>query len=165
MYNDIPTIITTAYGNNSGGVCQLKMIPKGWLQQDLVIDKTSGNISTAPTLIPGRTWIVLEMMDNTVELTERAKSDKAGKYTETTITGVVFQDGESLRAVLDNIQYLDFVVLVTDKNKVRRLVGNKKKGMTFSTDFTTGKKPIEANKFEITFSLQSAEPAPIYVGP
>lgn len=161
MYNNIAAI-DTAIGSNFGGIASFLFVPKEWLDQDWSIDVITGTVKTAPTLLAGRAWIPGAVMSYTGIYTESPKTDKAGDYIEGTLTGIVYKD-ETARAInLATLRFHELVVIYTDINKQRRIIGNKAKGMTVAVGYTTGQKPGEASVFSISLTHQMAEPAPIY---
>lgn len=163
MYNDI-TAPETAYGNNLGGICSFRFVPKEWLTSDIILDPVTGTVTDTPTLIAGKTWLNASVMDNTMVYQEQEKEEKGGKYYEATLSGLFYKDETARHVSLATLRFQELVVIYTDQNKQKRIIGNGQKAMSFTVDYNTGKALKDASTFTFSLTHQLTEPAPIYEG-
>lgn len=163
MYNTL-SAIDTALGDNIGSIATFRYAPIEWLVNDVIVDLSTGTVLIAPTLIAGKAWLNGACLYKTCEYSEKDKADKPGNYMEATLAGTVLKDDKDRHMNLATHRYHQFVVIYKDNNSHQRIIGTKKKGMTFSADYTSGKTPADASLYNVSFVHQMADPAPYYEG-
>lgn len=157
IYADIAPID----GSHNGGICSVYVIPREWLAADPVIDFETGRVLTAAQLKDNMFWIRMDMLQPTYLFKETPKSNKSGDYTESTLTGDLNWYNYLVRQQLETLRRSQPVILLTDMNQRRRLIGDTETGMIFSYAYSLNNNPGE-EKVSLNMIMETEDPAPFY---
>src|SRR5690606_15069803 len=159
MYTNI-TALSNNYTPNTGGIRSARFIPKEWLAEELKTDRISRRVNQIK-LMPGKTWLPLAALYETMEYIEKTKQSNAGQYYEATLTGIMMKDSEDLGNQMNILPFHEFIIQYTDYNGVSRIIGNKTTGMRFAADYNTDDKTTGNTRYRFTFSIELSERAPL----
>lgn len=157
VYSDIKP----AEGQHVAGICSLYVVPREWLAEDPLIDFESGRVLNAVALKDNKFWIRLDLIQPTYNFEELPKSNKSGDYKESSLTGELNFYNYFLLQQLETLRRSQPVVLLTDMNKRRRLIGDTQAGMILNYSHTIKNDPPE-EKVTINMIMESEDPAPYY---
>lgn len=154
--------INFTQGAHIGGICKIQVVPREWLETDLVPDFNTGKIATAIDLLSGKSFIELNFTQDSYEFTEKPKRDKNGDYFDTNITGFINDLDASIYQLIETYRQHQFVVIATDRQKRQRICGNIELGMKFT--FGTKNTNAQNGNLQVIVDLdmQSATAAPFY---
>ena len=154
--------IRTGYGGNIGGVKYFRLAPKDWIQHDFIVDKVFGQVTVQVNLIPGRFWLSGLCIEDSMGFSEESKPVAGGSLVKAELSGVVLKDSMNTNINITELRYFEFVIVIVDRNKVARIVGNKLQGMKLSTAYDSGKKHGDATLYSVSFNQEYQDHAPIY---
>jgi hypothetical protein len=153
--------IAPATGPHNGSICSVYVIPREWLAADPVIDFETGRVLIAAELKENKFWIRMDLLQQTYDFEETPKSNKSGDYKESALSGELNLYNYMIRQQLETLRRSQPVVLLTDMNKRRRLIGDTETGMIFSYNYSLKNNPGE-EKITINMIMESEDPAPYY---
>lgn len=157
-YSDIKNLPS----NQVAGICNIVITPREWLQVDPVVDYDTGKVLTTPILKTNRFWMLLNLAPRSYDYTEAPKVNKSGDYYEIAASGAINTYNYSLRLVLQTLRNSEFVAIVRDRNKRRRIVGNTVAALKLKTAYRQKNSPSGDENLEITLSMDAEDPAPFY---
>lgn len=100
-------------------------------------------------------YIVLPYLaDETYQFTERMTIEEAGPTFEVNIEGVIPTASADNDAIIREIISKQWIAVTKDNNGDRKLVGSKEVPLSFTFDYTTGKK---GERNGLTFSVSSKQ--------
>lgn len=114
------------------GIVTLQVAPREWIDTVIEVDFDSGKIKTAVSFITGKDWLTLAFASKSYDYNDTPKSNKSGAYREITAAGILNNYDADVQQVIDTLRYHELVVMLMDKNKRIRLIGNTEAGMAFS---------------------------------
>jgi len=152
------TDIRPATGEHVAGICSLYVVPRQWINTDPVIDFETGKVLTAVDLKENTFWIRIDLLQPSYEFTETPKDSKSGDYKEIALTGTLNFYNYILQQQLETLRRCQLVVLLTDMNKRRRLIGDSSAGMLFKYAHSVHKEEA----VQINMMMESEDPAPFY---
>lgn len=123
--------ISLTTGANRSGICEIKLVPREWLQQPIVPDFNTRIVYGEILLQPDRAWITLELAPETYDFEEKPKSSKGGSYFETSASGNLNDITPENLAVLETLRNHEFVCVLKDRQRRLRVVGNADAGLIF----------------------------------
>jgi hypothetical protein len=154
-----PNHITNSSAENLGGVCSFEIVPKQWLQNEIKLSLQSHE-ALPFTLISGAAWLKGNPMQGYTGFIEESKETIAGTMYQQTLQFKINKDELSRRGLVMGMGYYEYVVVYTDGNGLRRIIGSKHKGAIVSSYFETGVGIGGNNSYMIKLLHESAEPAP-----
>lgn len=144
-------------GGHSSGICKLEVAPITTINAAIVRDFETGSVVLPVSLIlPLNT---LSFSGNNLKFSEKAKSSKAGDYYEISIQGTLSALDAEVRSILETLRFEKLLVIVSEPNKVKRLVGDHADGMklTYSNENNNSSSQIAIELF-----MSSEQPAAYY---
>ncbi len=149
-------------GSITTGLCQIKIVPRNWLENNIEFAFDTGIVSTI-SLISGKSFLELEMVPESYEYNEKPKESKSGSYYEISISGLLNDYNSSIRQVIETFRYYEMVAIVVDRKKKQRVVGNKLSGLRFSfSDKKTNTSPAK-DTLQIDLVQEFEQLPPFYV--
>lgn len=148
--------------DNMGGLCKLLFVPKEWIQTDAVLSIHDNKVLVPPVLIDGVNWLELVALQQTLGFQELQKKTSAGESFEQTLTGIFTAEYQSINTKVNLMSYHEFVVIYVAPNKDKKIIGNKKNGLNFVSDFTTGITASDRHAYNFSFNTVSDSRAPFY---
>jgi hypothetical protein len=124
-YSDIN--LTT--GIFSSGIYNIKAVPREWLNAPVLKDFNSNTVTAAITLIGGKTWFELELTPDSYEFDEKPKSNKGSDYFDISLQGNINNLTTDILLILETLRSHELVVILTDRQKRKRVAGNRDNGM------------------------------------
>ena len=155
------TSLFSKKGNHVGGIVRMHVAPKEWLAADIVIDYATNKIIEAVSLIPGKDWISLGFTKPGFEYDDELKTNKSGDYYEVNCAGIMNNFNSALQQTIETIRYHQLLMIVTDRYKRQRFIGNLAKGMKITNRHAIKNNPGEES-LAIKFFMES-ELSPPYV--
>lgn len=143
--------LTPTYGVHQGGVCKIEIAPIEWLSTKLIRDFANG-CTVIPALIEGKEWIVIEFTPDSYSYDEKPKTIKAGTYFETSVDGTSNDLDASTYQLLETLRYHQFIAIVTDRKKRKRICGTNETGMTMQIG--NDNKNTDSGKLTVPVNLQ-----------
>lgn len=148
-------------GPHIGGAVKLHLLPKEWLTADPVIDFSTNIVVTPLTLLSGKGFLTLDLVEDTLEYDEVPKSNAAGTYYEIQVSGVLNYIDAELLQLFETWRYHEFVVKTMDRNRQWRIIGNTENGMLFT--WGSGQRSENGGTAQTTITLKmEVEKAPPY---
>jgi hypothetical protein len=114
---------------HSAGLWKMVIIPREWILDDLLIDFETGRVMDIPAIDGTKFWLQLECTDLSYEYAENPKKTKSGDYYEVNISGSLNTFDFGLQRVLETVRMSELVVIMTDRNKRRKIIGSRENGM------------------------------------
>ena len=151
--------ITNSTAENLGGVCSFQFVPKEWIANEIDMSLLY-HVALEVELIPGAVWLDGFSMPGFTGYSEVPKNTPAGIVYSQTVQFKVNKDELQRRSILLAGNYYEYVVVYTDRNGQKRIIGNKSKGMTMLTRFGTGTTLGDNNTFLVELTHESDKPAP-----
>jgi hypothetical protein len=151
-----------AEGVHNGGVIKIEVVPKEWLSNEIEIDFNTGTVNQEIGLITGKSLLTLQLIEDSYEFEERPKSGSAGTFFEISISGLLNTVTAEVLQQLESLRQHELVVICTDRDKLKRIVGTKESAMIFQ--FGNSNRNNSAGKKEVQISMfyQSERTAPFY---
>lgn len=107
-------------------------------------------------------WSKVDFTFDTIQFSHEQISNASGTIYQKVISGSIPKDRDTVSAILKSYHAKRVVVIHTDRNGIRRIIGNKEcPAMLFFTN-STGPGPDDQNKFILTISQSDLNPAPYY---
>lgn len=153
--------VILAEGAHVAGICKLQLAPREWLEENIELDFDTGKITDAVNFIDDRDWLEIELTQESYEFDEKPKSNKSGSFYEISVAGILNKYTADAQQVLETYRYHEFIVLLTDKNNVQRLVGNEEKGMLLQHDHSN-KSGAGEERLDVSLLMESEATAPVY---
>ncbi len=157
-----PWHVSNSNAENIGGICSFQFVPKEWIANEIELSINIHEALEEVELIPDAVWLDGLSMPGYTGYTEEPKSTPAGIVYTQTVQFKVNKDELRRRTTLLAANYYEFVVVYTDRNGQKRIIGNKSKGMTMLTRFGTGTTVDSNNTFLVELTHESDMPAPGY---
>ncbi len=147
-------------GYNLGGLRTFQFAPLDSIVSYPAIH--DGLITTPLQFKAGKNWLDGYSTPYSLQFSETGKDTPNGIYYAQAIDGVIPGDRlESINAVA-SAEGNSFVVLVTDANGQKRLVGAHGYPLIFLADYNTGSSRSDSKGFSFQFSGMSIIRAPVY---
>lgn len=145
-------------GAQNSGICKIEIAPISSISIDIEPDVRTGEVKT-PVALTGSLYL-LEFLKDSCKFKEPVKSSKAGDYYEISIIGTLSALDASVRNILETLRFEKLMVILTEPEKTKRIIGNKTHGMElkYSTENNSS-----ASQIVIELFLSSATTAPYYV--
>ena len=149
-------------GVANAGLSKIQIAPKEWLSAPLVFDFSTGAILTAIALTSGKSFYELQFTPFSYDFDEKNKTNKSGDYIETTIQGQINDLDQNQLQVIETFRRSELIVLATDRQKRRRVIGNQEYGMIFSFDSKNTNNPNGALTAKVSLVFDSESYSPFY---
>lgn len=148
--------------DNAGGLCYFHFVPKEWIQDDAELSIASNIVNAAISLAGSYQWLKAQCMQDTMGYTEAQEETPAGTKYVQTLVGEINGDNENMLQIMNALPHHEYVVIYTDRQGQRKLIGNKLKGMSFQAVYAIGSKYVDKQSYRLTLVHESAERAPLY---
>lgn len=162
MKYDLSDIISSINEVN-GGICNFRIAPREWIDNDASIVFEKNIINTIPTLLPNKQWIIIESLIESIAFDEQSKDSDAGIFYQAKLQSIINGSNADLNSLLNTLPYYEYVVIFTDKNAVVKVLGNKNKGLTAKVDFTSSIKIADKPFYSVEFIGEFVHRAPVLV--
>jgi len=123
--------VTLSSGHYRAGICQIKIAPKEWLLDPVIIDFNTNIVNHEVLLKPDFNFLTLDFTPDSYEFDEKPKSSRGGSYFEVTLQGMVNNITPDILATLETFRYHEMVAIIKDKNKRMKVVGDQDAGLIF----------------------------------
>ncbi len=160
---DVYDNIELKSGSTNAGISKIQIVPKQWLNTDIAIDFATGSVVNAISLISGRSLHELVFAPLTYDFEEKPKSSKSGQVISVSISGLINDLDAPTLQVLETFRMNELVVIATDRNRRKRIVGSKEYGMLFSFDNKQSNSPNGNLRAQITMNFDSEFYPPFYM--
>jgi len=151
--------LTNSTAENIGGICSFQFVPKEWIKDEINLS-LQYHEALEVELIPDAVWLDGFAMPGYTGYNEEPKETPAGILYTQTVQFKVNKDELQRRSLLLAGNYYEYVVVYTDRNGQKRIIGNKSKGMRMLTRFGTGTTVDANNTFLVELTHESDTPAP-----
>jgi hypothetical protein len=147
-----------ATGHHVAGICSIYVAPKQWLDADPQIEFETGRVMNAIALKDNKFWIRIDLVPQSYNFVETPKDSKSGDFKEIALSGTLNFYNFFLQQQLETLRRCQLVVLLTDMNKRRRLIGDTNAAMVFKYGHSVNKEEI----VQVNMIMESEDPAPFY---
>ena len=154
--------ITSVIGENMGGICSFQFIAKEGIDEYPDTDALTGEALYAITLVPGLAWLTATCLRDSIEFTEEQQSNEAGSYFAQKLSGVINKDDVNMHALNDALRFKECIVIYTDRNGKKKLIGKPSKAMNFTSRLATGLEVKDKTAFYFEFTNESSDRAMHY---
>lgn len=154
--------IKNSYAENAGGLCQLSFAPIEWLASEIELNLYTNEIKAAVSFVSGRGWLDIIALQDSLSFNEVRKDSSAGPYYEGLIACVINGDNPSIQKLVQALSFHEFVIKYKGRNGEIKLIGSKKSGASFKSDFTTGSSFDQKHFYNFSFAFESKDRAPFY---
>jgi hypothetical protein len=141
------------------GTYLLRVVPKEWLNENIVPSFVTRKVETEIELLPGKQWIDFELNPDSYKFKEPSKTNGSGSYFDIEISGTLNNFSQSVESVIQTLQYHELVVVCLNKNRQRKVIGDKTKGMRMSWKHQN---PADDQSLELTFAIKIEDVSPFY---
>jgi hypothetical protein len=149
-------------GSTNAGISKIQVAPKEWLSGDLVIDFSTGVISTAIGLLSGKSFYEFEFAPLSYDYDEKPKTVKNNPAIGTTISGLINDLDKDQLQIIETLRRNELIVIATDRQRRKRVVGNQEYGMILTFENKNANNPNGNQKAQITLNFESESYAPFY---
>jgi hypothetical protein len=149
-------------GATNAGISKIQLAPKDWLAADLIIDFSTGAISTAISLIAGKSFFELQFAPLSYDYDEKVKTVKNNPAIETTIGGHINDLDKDQLQIIETLRRSELICIATDRQRRKRIVGNQEYGMLFSFENKNANNPNGNQKAQVSLIFNSESFAPFY---
>jgi hypothetical protein len=156
------TNIDSINGDNMGGICTFDFVAKEGIDDFADADALTGEALYAITLVPGFAWLTATCLRDSMEFTEDQQTAEAGSYFAQKLSGVINKDDIDMQALNDALRYKECIVIYTDRNGKKKLIGKPSKAMNFTSRLATGLEVKDKTAFCFEFTNESSERAMHY---
>lgn len=156
------TDIASTMGENLGGICKFQFVPKEWIDEFPEENADTGVALYAVTLLPGYSWLTAVCLRDSMEFTEDQQQNEAGSFFQQKLSGVINKDDAELNILNDALRFRECVVIYTDRNGKKKLIGKSSKAMSFSSRLATGLEVKDKTAFYVEFTHESIDRAMHY---
>jgi hypothetical protein len=152
--------ITPARTVHIGGIFNLQVVPREWLQSAPVIDFNTNTVLTPVVLQEDREWLTLQLVEDSLSYGEKPKSNANGSYYEVSTGGLLNYHDAELLQLMETLRYHEFIVVTKDKRKQYRIVGGIDNGMIlqFTHDEDEQNGGTSRSGFSFTMDLEKSPP-------
>lgn len=149
-------------GHHVGGTCKILLAPREWLINAYTVNFSNGKITTQLSLISGKSWLTMDLVEDSYRWEETAKSNNAGTYYEKSIGGLINYMDPELLQLLETLRYHEFVVQAKDKKKQWRVTGNAGAGMLLQYNNSNNNNQGGNQIVAIDLQIQEETSSPFY---
>ena len=125
------------------------------------VDPLTGIIDSSVTLKPGTYLYTADAVDQLRGFEEDQKESIAGPYFDISVTATLRGSNAANILTLQKMIHHQWGLIVEDRNRVTRLIGNPDSGADFSQNYNSGTLS-NSRKTEVSFKWQHPLTAPIY---
>jgi hypothetical protein len=164
MYTDL-AIPQSQQGNNFGGGNKLLFAPREYFTKSVTdfTDKSTGLITEdfLDHIIPPPMLDKLSspaFAPESLQYIEKQNAAEAGSYISIQIKAIVFNDNNLNQKAIESMRFREFVVFYQGQNYEPgywKIIGDKEKGMSFSSEFNSGETLRESASWQVIFALNS----------
>jgi hypothetical protein len=147
---------------HSAGLWYLQITPREWLAKDPVVDFETGRVLEALQVINDKFFLSLELTPPSYDYKSIPKATKSGNIYNISLSGLLNTFNYSLQQVLESIKYSELVVVLTDRNKRRKVIGDTQSGMELSITHTHKNAPRGEEQIQLDFTYTSNNQPPYY---
>jgi hypothetical protein len=141
----------------SGGFCKWYFMPKEYIATWPDIDPLTQYLKTEPTLIEGASWFgPIKIPNNQLGFQETLATSAAGNYYKQKVNGFYPGDSGNSRVNLENMPYHEWIIVGKQRaGGLYLILGDKERGLDFTTDYTTGPGAKKAAGTDFIFQTES----------
>lgn len=141
----------------SGGFCKWYFMPKEYIATWPDIDPLTQYLKTEPTLVEGASWFgPIKIPNNQLGFQETLAISAAGNYYKHKVNGFYPGDSGNSRVNLENMPYHEWIIVGKQRaGGLYLILGDKERGLDFTTDYTTGPGPKKAAGTDFIFQTES----------
>lgn len=122
----------------------------------------NSKITTAITLKTGYSWLNGSAIQGSLDFEEKQTKSNHGNTFNPILKGVMPKLTPEVLTLFEEMSIESFVIIVTDNNGNKHLLGNQFEGMKFSFDRNTMALPSGLNGHNFEFSAVRSKPSPFY---
>ena len=154
--------ITSVMGENMGGICSFQFIDKEGINDSPDTGAITGEALYSITLLPGLAWLKARCLRDSMEFIEDQQTAEAGSYFSQKLSGVINKDDVNMHALNDALRFKECIVIYTDRNGKKKLIGKPSKAMNFTSRLATGLEVKDKTAFYFEFINESSDRAMHY---
>lgn len=159
----VKDIVLEECGANAGGLTDLHVIRRRDLLTFPAADEADGvTISTALVPMTGEGFVKWGFATDTGDVNHKSEGDAGNQSITQELNTYIPRGVATIDSVINAAINGDFVVIGTDSNGNRRILGDKRRGVTFNYDYKSGKKGNDKNGTDFKFSGQGFTHVPYY---
>jgi hypothetical protein len=154
--------IAAKTGSFTGGINQIKIAPRDWVQDVISADFATGKVIDEIYLFDNKKWLVLECSQESLDLDEKPKGGRSGEYVEITIQGSLNDLSPEILQTLETLKQYELIAIIRDNQKRFKVVGDTDSGLIlrFSNKETSAKGGTQICNIDL--SMQSEYYSPFY---
>jgi len=143
------------FANNFAGNLHVRCVPIEWIDTFPDYAQHGHNFSTAITLKPGKSWMMLPCVSDSIAFQERERDTKHGPMCLPTVTGFIANDTPNIAAVTNFMRAKEWIVAVIYKTGETKVIGSPDTPARFSSSFVNGRRLSDSKGYEIEFNSAS----------
>ena len=150
--------IETLKGWYLAGICGIMIAPREWMSDPIARDFNTGIIDGIPDLSGAYEYLELELVPESYEYEEKAKTNKQGPFFETHLSGLINNITPELLMTLETLRYHEFVAVLTDRQKRLKFAGDITNGLTlnFSNKESNNQGGLQVVSIEMAMNFEQA---------
>lgn len=148
---------------NNPGICLIQFCRWEDVAVWPTVDPLTGILNSSIQLKPGVEWNLLFAPNSDRTFSEQQQQSSAGPYYKVQVTGYLPGNDQPTVQKVAAMAYFDYVLLVTDRDGLIRLIGDEDTGAEFSNTYKSGDASASRRR-DITFTWETPNPCPIYPG-
>lgn len=146
---------------NPGGVNKIEYAPVSWFESFPEFRKPNNTLSVAPTFISGKGWLTIPHANESLDYKEDVVENDQGKPTRVVASGSVPQETVQLNNQFEIMKENYFIIKVTDKAGLVKLVGTPTNPLEFNFKYSPGKNQQALRGYDFTFTADLFRKPPI----
>lgn len=155
--------IQASTGQLMPGICSIKIIPREWVADALIVDFATNTILVEPVLADGRNWIDLFLVEPTFAYSEKPKTSKGGSYYELSISGALNNMDAAILQTLETLRYHEFICIVKDKQERNKIAGDTEAGLSLQITHGESNDQGGVQTIGIELFMLSEAASPFYI--
>ncbi len=158
----ITNIVAEDCGSNPGGLTDLHVIRRRDITTFPEADADGVTIATAIVPKTGEGFVKWDFATDTGDLNHKSNGDQGNQSITHEINTYIPRGIATIDSVIQAAVNGDFVVIGTDSNGNRRILGDKRRGVKFDYDYKSGKKGTDKNGTDFKFTGEGFTHVPYY---
>lgn len=145
-----------------GGLCEFFFAKREDVETWPLLNPQTNTYTQEVVLRGGASWYRCQVIDQDRDYTEEGKAGDAGPYVELRLGGFLPDDSPVNTVTVGNMAYHDYVIVLQERNGIRRLIGNEDAGAKFTHSYDSSDSDGTRGR-QLVFSFKSPAPAGIYL--
>lgn len=147
---------------NIPGITKVEYVPVQWVETWPEFIDDNNTITIPIVLIPGKDWLLASFSAKSAVYNENQSSKKHSDSYKVSLDAIFATDNAGASELFDEMAKYQYILKITDRNGLVRVVGNPKTLLSFTSNLTTGKQPGDTKGYKYSFEGLLFHRSPFY---